>query len=150
MPKSGILNPAFARQEQIRATRSRSRISLLVCRDEHVQVWSANRHHLGQRETTLGALLQHGLEAAAIEQLHDEIDLALLRFVVVEHQHHAGMRHLVRGVALAQEATSGSWGDRVLGMEDLDRRAHAVAMCGCVDGGHAADAEQRVEVPLPT
>ena len=53
-----------------------------------------------------------------------------------------------RRSAFAQEALADRWVGRQLEVQHLDRASLAVAMGACVNGGHAADAKQAIELPL--
>ena len=86
--------------------------------------------------------LQTSLERLAVEQLHHEVDLAVLGGIVVEHQHRVAVADLVGRVALGEEATSRLLVARVLGMQQLDRSARAVTMRAGVHGRHATDGDQ--------
>src|SRR5450432_2507375 len=57
------------------------------------------------------------------------------------------MSDAVGRVALVEEALPQLCVSGELGVEQLQRHALAVAMRGCINRGHAPDAEQRVEVP---
>jgi hypothetical protein len=120
----------------------------LVGRGEDVEQRVGDRQHLVEREAPARPRLRPLLERLALEQLHDQKRPALVA-VVVEHRHRARVPHRVRHVALAQEARAHLRHGGELGVQHLHRGALAVAVRGRIDRGHAADAEQSIEVPLP-
>ena len=88
-------------------------------------------------------------EGHAFEELHDEKDGAVFRAVVINHLNDATMIDLVGDVALAEEAVADAGVAGELGVEDLQRRARAIAVRGRIDGGHAADAEGLLDHVAP-
>jgi hypothetical protein len=118
-------------------------------------VWRTGQHleHLLRDLQALdGVHDPHAIEAAlerlALEQLHHQVDLAVLGDVVVEDRHRVAMADLVGRVTLGEEAPAGLFVAGVLRVQHLDRRASAVAVGPGVHRRHPADGDQRVEVPL--
>jgi hypothetical protein len=85
----------------------------------------------------------------AFEQLHDEERRFVLGAIVVEHGDTGGVTDLVGDVALAKETLADGLVAGKVEVEDLQRGPLAVAMRGRIHGGHATDAQEGFDGPLP-
>ena len=120
--------------------------SLGVGSGEHVeQLVQVAKHLIGSHP--LGAT-KHGAQGIAVQQLHHHEGHALLGGVHVHHRHRAGMAQPVGHLGLPLEAQAQLFGDRDLGVQDLDGDLVADAVARGVDCRHSPDAEQLLEGPF--
>ena len=117
---------------------------------EAVEQPSRDRRAPRRRACTPPGALPGVADGLALEQLHHEERLAPSSVTSSSRTRtHAGVADLVRDVRpRGGSARSTIAVAREVDVEDLERRALAVAVRRRVDRGHPADAEERVQVPL--
>ncbi len=91
---------------------------------------------------------QSSLERFTVEQLHDQINFAVLGRVVVQHRHRTWVTHGIGRVSLVEKARPGLGVAHITRVQDFDRRAVSVAMGRRINGRHPADIDHAVEPPL--
>ena len=141
------LEATFVRDEEVVRLDVAMNDPLVVRGREHVEELLTDLEHVGQRKR---AALPDAprLEELALEQLHHEIGVALVRRVVVEDADDTRMIDLVRRVAFLQEATARVGVARELRVEDLDRGAASVVLVRRgVDRADAAARNAGVDPP---
>src|SRR4051812_31806094 len=104
---------------------------------ERVADRASDPHDALGLEHVLG--LDHGIEGAAGDELHDEVEDAVVRLAEIEHPDSVGVTEPTRELCLAEEALDHIWiGDQVWA-DDLDRHLTANRVLGAaIDRTHAA------------
>ncbi len=88
------------------------------------------------------------LERFALEQLHHQVDQAVLGHVVIEDADRTRVPNAVGQVAFPQESLTQFWVVRELRQQHLDRDTVTVSVGRGEHGGHAPDPDELVELPL--
>ena len=120
---------------------------LRVCRREHVEQVSHQDRDLFRVEPAT-APLPARFERLSLEKFHHEEDRSVLVDVVVQHPDRAAVLHGVRDVPLTNETSTERGVDRELGVKNLHGNAIPVPVGGRIHDGHAADAEDAIELVL--
>src|SRR5262245_21797584 len=88
------------------------------------------------------------VERLAVEELHHDVDAAVLADVVVEDADDATMTDTVRHVALIRRPPAEDRHRGRAGSQDLQRRAVSIAVNGLVNRRRSRDGDESDELPF--